>query len=52
MDFSRFLTTYSFQQPDKIAITDDAKSVTYFQLNSRVNSLPHGLARTRWPNKS
>lgn len=43
MNFGESLTIQSYRVPDKIAIQDDAKSITYKQLNARVNSLSHGL---------
>ncbi len=43
MNFGESLTIQSYRVPDKIAIQDDFKGVTYRQLNGRVNSLTNGL---------
>lgn len=43
MNFGESLTIQSSRYPDKIAIEDDTKSVTYNQLNSRVNSLANSM---------
>jgi acyl-CoA synthetase (AMP-forming)/AMP-acid ligase II len=43
MNFGESLIIQSFRYPDKIAIKDDTKSVTYSQLNYRVNSLAHSM---------
>lgn len=43
MNFGECLTTHSYRFPDKIALEDDAKSITFRKLNERVNSLVHGL---------
>jgi acyl-CoA synthetase (AMP-forming)/AMP-acid ligase II len=43
VNFGESLTTQSYRTPDKIAIEDDTKRITYQELNARVNSLVHGL---------
>ncbi len=43
MNFGESLAIQSSRYPDKTAIEDDAKSATYSQLNSRVNSLANGM---------
>lgn len=43
MNFGESLTIQSYRSPDKIAIEDDTKRITYQELNARVNSLVHGL---------
>jgi acyl-CoA synthetase (AMP-forming)/AMP-acid ligase II len=43
MNFGECLTIQSYRVPDKIALEDDAKSITFRKLNERVNSLAHGL---------
>lgn len=43
MNFGESLAIQSSRYPDKIAIEDDAKTTTYGQLNSRVNSLANGM---------
>jgi len=43
MNFGDCLSIYSYRFPDKIAVEDDAKSVTFRKMNERVNSLAHGL---------
>lgn len=43
MNFGDCLTIHSYRFPDKIALEDDAKGITFRKLNERVNSLAHGL---------
>ena len=43
VNFGESLTIQSYRSPDKIAIEDDTKSITYRQLNARVNSLVYGF---------
>ena len=46
MNFGESLTIQASRFPEKTAIEDDHKSITYGRLNSRVNSLTHGLIQT------
>ncbi len=43
MNFGESLAIQTYRFPDKVAIKDDAKDITYKQLNQRVNSLAHGM---------
>lgn len=43
MNFGESLAIQSYRFPNKIAIEDDKKSISYKNLNARVNSLAHGL---------
>lgn len=43
MNFAESLTIQSYRFPKKVAIKDDMRAITYRMLNSRVNSLTHGL---------
>jgi acyl-CoA synthetase (AMP-forming)/AMP-acid ligase II len=43
LNFGESLTIQSYRHPDKIAIEDDSKRITYRELNDRVNRLVHGF---------
>jgi long-chain acyl-CoA synthetase len=43
MHFAQSLTIQSLRAPEKMAIKDDRRTITYRDLNARVNSIVHGL---------
>jgi fatty-acyl-CoA synthase len=43
MNFGESLRIQSLRSPDKIAVEDDFKTITYRELNARVNRLAHGM---------
>jgi acyl-CoA synthetase (AMP-forming)/AMP-acid ligase II len=43
LNFGETLTIQSYRHPDKIAVEDDSKRISYRELNDRVNRLVHGF---------